>query len=92
VALGGEPVRVGDTVVAQVTSGGYGCTGGKSIAYAYLPAARDGAVAVAVDGDWVAAEIAPGPLYDPKGSRSAPDGGPTVSRTIRRGESYVSPW
>jgi len=69
VALGGEPVRVGDTVVAQVTSGGYGCTGGKSIAYAYLPAARDGAVAVAVDGDWVAAEIAPGRCT----TRKAPD-------------------
>jgi hypothetical protein len=24
---------------------------------------------VAVDGDWIPAEVAPGPLYDPRGSR-----------------------
>ena len=68
-ALGGEPVRVGDTVVAQVTSGGYGYTVRKSIAYAYLPVGASGPVAVAVDGDWIPAEVAAGVLYDPKGSR-----------------------
>ncbi len=37
IALGSEPVRVGDSPVGRVTSGGYGYTVGKSIAYAYLP-------------------------------------------------------
>ena len=50
VALGGEPVRVGDHVVGQVTSGGYGYTVASSIAYAYLPVDASGPVAVAVDG------------------------------------------
>jgi len=69
VALGGEPVRVGDAVVGQVTSGGYGYTVARSIAYAYLPSAGSGPVAVAVDGDWVAADVAAEALYDPSGSR-----------------------
>jgi glycine cleavage system aminomethyltransferase T len=53
-----------------VTSGGYGYTVQKSIAYSYLPVEREAAaVAVAVDGDWIEAEVAPGALYDPKGTR-----------------------
>ena len=47
VALGNEPVRVGGEVVGRVTTGGYGYTVGRSIAYAYLPPeharARNGA-------------------------------------------------
>ena len=39
VAVGGEPVRVGDAVVGRVTSAGFGYTTGTSIAYAYLPTA-----------------------------------------------------
>ena len=62
-------MRVGDAVVAQVTSGGYGYTVQKSIAYAYLPVEAAGPPAVAVDGEWVEAEVAPGALYDPKGTR-----------------------
>ena len=73
VALGGEPVRVGGAdgaVVGQVTSGGYGYTVARSIAYAYLPVdVGDSEVAVAVDGDWIPAEVAPQALYDPKGER-----------------------
>ena len=74
VALGGEPVRIGGDdggVVGQVTSGGYGYTVARSIAYAYLPvsAGADPAVAVAVDGDWIPAEVAPQVLYDPRGER-----------------------
>ena len=42
VALGSEPVRVGDRLVGRVTSGGYGYTVERSIAYAYLPAADAG--------------------------------------------------
>jgi glycine cleavage system aminomethyltransferase T/glycine/D-amino acid oxidase-like deaminating enzyme len=66
VALGGEPVRVGE-FVGQVTSGGYGYTVERSIAYAYLPAGTpEGAPAeVQVDGRWVGATVAPTPLHDP---------------------------
>ena len=72
VALGSEPVRVGDRLVGRVTSGGYGYTVGRSIAYAYLPAA-DAAVgtrvAVEIFGDWIEGEVAAEPLYDPAGAR-----------------------
>ena len=51
-------------MVGQVTSGDYGYAVARSIAYAYMPVNMGGgAVAVAVDGDW----IAPAVLYDPKG-------------------------
>ncbi len=72
VALGNEPVRAGDEVVARVTSGGQGYTVERSIAYAYLPIAlaEPGTeLAVEVFGDWVPATVAPEPLYDPKGDR-----------------------
>jgi glycine cleavage system aminomethyltransferase T len=71
VALGGEPVRLGGEVVGQVTSGGYGYTVARSIAYAYLPAGTpEGAEPdVQVDGRWERAEVAASPLYDPKGER-----------------------
>jgi glycine cleavage system aminomethyltransferase T len=71
VALGSEPVRVGDAVVGLVTSGGYGYSVERSIAYAYLPAEHDvGAhVAVEIFGDWVAGEVAAEPLYDPAGEK-----------------------
>jgi glycine cleavage system aminomethyltransferase T len=54
-----------------VTSGGYGFTVARSIAYALLPTAcgPGTAVQVEVDGQWVAAEVVRGPLYDPKGDR-----------------------
>ncbi len=38
VALGNEPVRVGGEVVGRVTSGGYGFSVERSIAYAWMPA------------------------------------------------------
>jgi 4-methylaminobutanoate oxidase (formaldehyde-forming) len=71
VALGGEPVRLAGNVVGQVTSGGYGYTVARSIAYGYLPAGvSDGTeLEVRVDGTWERAEVAPSPLYDPKGER-----------------------
>src|SRR5207245_1545322 len=37
IALGGEPVRVNHRPLGRVTSGGYGYTIDRSIAYAYLP-------------------------------------------------------
>ncbi len=71
VALGSEPVRVGDDLVGRVTSGGYGYTVGSSIAYAYLPTACDVGTEVAVEifGDWVEGVVAAEPLYDPDGAR-----------------------
>ena len=70
--LGNEPVRAGGEVVARVTSGGIGYTVGASIAYAYLPtelAVTGTAVDVEVFGEWIGAEVADEPLYDPKGDR-----------------------
>jgi len=72
VALGSEPVRVGDRLVGRVTSGGYGYTVGRSIAYAYLPAvdAEVGThVAVEIFGDWVGGVVVAEPLFDPAGTR-----------------------
>ncbi len=69
VALGGEPVLVGGAVAGQVTSGGYGYTVARSIAYAYLPVGAAGPVEVAVDGEPVGAEIAKSVLFDPSGAR-----------------------
>jgi 4-methylaminobutanoate oxidase (formaldehyde-forming) len=72
VALGSEPVRVAGAAVGRVTSGGYGYTVGRSIAYASLPAehAVPGTpVEVEIFGDWVAGEIAAEPLFDPRGER-----------------------
>jgi glycine cleavage system aminomethyltransferase T len=72
VALGSEPVRLDGTVEGRVTSGGYGYTGARSIAYAYLPAgeAEPGrAVEVEIFGEWVPGEVAAEPLWDPKGER-----------------------
>src|SRR6187551_1873018 len=71
VALGSEPVRVGDEPVGRVTSGGYGYTVGASIAYAYLPAEHEVGTGVAVEifGEWVAGGVAAEPLYDPTGEK-----------------------
>jgi glycine cleavage system aminomethyltransferase T/glycine/D-amino acid oxidase-like deaminating enzyme len=73
VALGNEPVRIaGAGVVGRVTSGGYGYTVARSIAYAHLPAehAEPGTeVAVEIFGDWVEGEVASEPLFDPSGAR-----------------------
>ena len=72
IALGGEPVRTAGRVVGRVTSGGYGYTVARSIAYAYLPvahAAVDTAAEVELFGRWVPAVVAAEPLYDPTGAR-----------------------
>ncbi len=80
VALGSEPVRLGDggPVAGRVTSGGYGYTVGKSIAYAYLPAADSkpgAAVSVDVFGEWVGGQVVREPLFDPKNARVRLDTG-----------------
>src|ERR671911_116396 len=72
VALGPEPVRVHGELVGRVTSGGFGYTVGRSIAFAYLPAtsaARGTPVEVEIFGEWVKGEVAAEPLYDPEGAR-----------------------
>ncbi len=71
IALGSEPVRVGDSLVGRVTSGGYGYTVGSSIAYAYLPAGYEVGTDVAVEifGEWVPGVVAEEPLFDPTGER-----------------------
>jgi 4-methylaminobutanoate oxidase (formaldehyde-forming) len=71
VALGNEPVRVNGDIAGRVTSGGYGYTVGRSIAYAYLPVELEIGSGVEVDifGEWVAGELAKEPLFDPKGER-----------------------
>jgi 4-methylaminobutanoate oxidase (formaldehyde-forming) len=75
VALGNEPVRIGGVggeILGRVTTGGYGYTVEKSIAYAYLPpehAEPGTAVAVEIFGEWIEGEVAAEPLFDPKGER-----------------------
>ena len=72
VALGNEPVRVGGEIVGRVTTGGYGYTVERSIAYAYLPpehADPGTAIAVEIFDRWIDGEVAREPLFDPKGER-----------------------
>ncbi len=71
VALGNEPVRVGDEIVGRVTSGGYGYAVQRSIAYAYLPSEVSIGATVEIDifGQWVQGEVAAEPLYDPEGDK-----------------------
>ncbi|HEY0278460.1 MAG TPA: FAD-dependent oxidoreductase [Solirubrobacterales bacterium] len=72
VALGNEPVRVDADVVGRVTSGGYGYSVERSIAYAYLPASLavpGTSVAIEIFGRWVDGEIAAEPLFDQAGER-----------------------
>jgi glycine cleavage system aminomethyltransferase T/glycine/D-amino acid oxidase-like deaminating enzyme len=71
VALGNEPVRVGGEIAGRVTTGGYGYTVGRSIAYAYLPPGTEPGTAVEIEifGRWVGGEVAREPLFDPSGER-----------------------
>ena len=65
-------VRVGGEIAGRVTSGGYGYTVGRSIAYAYLPAefaAVGTEVDVEVFGARVGAVVSSEPLFDPSGAR-----------------------
>ena len=71
VALGNDPVAVDGVLRGRVTSGGYGYTVERSIAYAYLPATIEAGERVEVDvfGRWVAGEVVRSPLFDPRGER-----------------------
>ena len=71
IALGSEPVRVHDEPVGRVTSGGYGYTVERSIAYAYLPAEHGVGTEVEIEifGEWIPGTVAEEPLFDPRGER-----------------------
>jgi 4-methylaminobutanoate oxidase (formaldehyde-forming) len=72
VALGSEPVRVEGETAGRVTSGGYGYSVERSIAYAYVPAARadpETPVEVEIFGEWIPGRVADEPLWDPGGER-----------------------
>ena len=72
VALGNEPVRVEGAVVGRVTSGGYGFTVERSIAYGYLPpqlAEVGQRGEVEVFGEWIGCTVSAEPLFDPTGDR-----------------------
>ncbi len=72
VALGNEPVRIGGAVAGRVTTGGYGYTVERSIAYAYLPPEQATAgthAEVEIFGRWIAGEVVAEPLLDPAGER-----------------------
>ncbi len=72
VALGNEPVRIAGEIAGRVTSGGYGYSVERSIAYAYVPAgAAVAGTAVEIDifGEWVSGEVVAEPLWDPAGER-----------------------
>ena len=70
IALGSEPVRVGDAALGRVTSGGYGYTvGARSPTPTSRPSTSRQPVAVEIFGEWVAGDVATEPLYDPAGER-----------------------
>jgi glycine cleavage system aminomethyltransferase T/glycine/D-amino acid oxidase-like deaminating enzyme len=72
VALGSEPVRIDGEIAGRVTSGGYGYTVERSIAFAYVPderAATGQPVEVEIFGEWIAGQVAAEPLFDPDGER-----------------------
>ena len=72
VAAMDEPVYDGDRVVGLVTSGGYGYSVRRSIAYAYLPCdlAEPGTrLTVVVDAARIPAQVVREPLFDPRHER-----------------------
>jgi glycine cleavage system aminomethyltransferase T len=59
-------------IVGRVTSGGYGYTVERSIAYAYVPSADASVgrpVEVEIFGEWIPGTVAREPLYDPDGEK-----------------------
>src|SRR5258706_8131252 len=72
IVFGSEPIRYEGKVVGWVTSGGFGYSINKSIAYTYLPIelAKPGTrVSVECFGVEIQAEVQKEPLYDPKGEK-----------------------
>jgi 4-methylaminobutanoate oxidase (formaldehyde-forming) len=71
IASGSEPVRVDGVVAGRVTSGGFGYSLRKSIAYAYLAADVSIGTPVTVElfGEEVRGSVCKEPLFDPAGDR-----------------------
>jgi len=72
IVFGSEPIRHDDNVVGWVTSGGFGYTVNRSIAYGYLPIelAKPGTrLSVECFGIEYPASVEKEPLYDPKGEK-----------------------
>jgi 4-methylaminobutanoate oxidase (formaldehyde-forming) len=72
IALGNEPVRRDDKIVGWITSGGYGYSIRKNLAYAYLPtehATLGTKLDVELFGERIAATVERDPQWDPKGER-----------------------
>ncbi|QKV91325.1 GcvT family protein [Streptomyces sp. NA02950] len=70
--MGGEPVFVDGVPAGYVTSAAYGYTVGRTVAYAWLPAAAAApgtAVHLEYFGEKVPATVAAEPLFDPKMAR-----------------------
>ena len=72
VPLGNEAIRIGETVIGRIKSGGQGYTLGKAIAYAYLANVHS-EVGTSIDvelfGRWVRGTISDEPLFDPLNER-----------------------
>jgi 4-methylaminobutanoate oxidase (formaldehyde-forming) len=71
-ALGNEPIFQGDRVVGWITSGGYGYSVQKSIAYGYLPLelAKPGTrLEIEWFGERIGVDVVREPLFDPKNER-----------------------
>lgn len=72
IPLGGEPLLTGERVLGRVTSGGYGYTVQKSIAYGYLPVSHATAgtqIEIQFFGKRYAATVMKEPLYDPTNAK-----------------------
>jgi 4-methylaminobutanoate oxidase (formaldehyde-forming) len=72
IALGNEPIFQGGNVVGWATSGGYGYSVKKSIAYGYLPLeiAKPGTrLEIELFGERIGLTVEREPLFDPKGER-----------------------
>lgn len=72
VTLGSEPIRSNGKVVGWVTSGGFGYSVGRSIAYGYLPielAKPETKLTIECFGVEIDAKVEKEPLYDPKGEK-----------------------
>jgi len=72
IGLGNEPIFHEGQVIGWITSGGYGYTVRKSIAYGYLPLAlaKPGTrLEAELFGERIGLTVEKEPLYDPKGER-----------------------
>ena len=72
VALGNEPILKNDKVIGWITSGGYGYSVKKSIAFGYLPigeAKPGNEFETEWFGERIKLKVEAEPLYDPKGER-----------------------